>query len=414
MRIRDNENGQVLAITALAMTVLFGFLALAVDVGVLFRARRNMQIAADSAAFGAAMDYLYNGSKSSAQTAGKADATANGFTDGTKGAVVSVNCPPTSGPNTGGGGCNGFFEAILTQPNSTIFMGFFNQSSVKVAARAVAGTPAATTACVYVLSPTAPQAMELQGSFNLTAANCGIIIDSSNSDALDFTGSGGSLTAGSVTVVGGAGGKTGDSNTPITTGAVPISDPLQIAGPTPANGLCTSTSSVKTLTGTIPPPAGGVVCYTNAKGVTMTNVLLGTGTYVFENGVTLGGSIATDTGGATIDVQGGSLAVNTGTVLSLVAPTTGTYHDIALMEPASNTSPITIQKGDASGSITGIIYAPTADLFLQDSGGDKKGGLTLTSDLIVGTLTDKTAAFTITPYSGSHPTTPLKTVTLVE
>jgi hypothetical protein len=128
----------------------------------------------------------------------------------------------------------------------------------------------------------------------------------------------------------------------------------------------------------------------------------------------LGGSIATDTGGATIDVQGGSLAVNTGTVLALVAPTTGTYHDIALMEPASNTNPITIQKGDASGSITGIIYAPTADLFLQDSGGDKKGGLTLTSDLIVGTLTDKTAAFTITPYSGSHPTTPLKTVTLVE
>jgi uncharacterized membrane protein len=97
MRIRDNENGQVLAITALAMTVLFGFLALAVDVGVLFRARRNMQIAADSAAFGAAMDYLYNGSKSSAQTAGKADATANGFTDGTKGAVVSINCPPPAG-----------------------------------------------------------------------------------------------------------------------------------------------------------------------------------------------------------------------------------------------------------------------------------------------------------------------------
>jgi hypothetical protein len=146
----------------------------------------------------------------------------------------------------------------------------------------------------------------------------------------------------------------------------------------------------------------------------MNNVTLGTGTYVFENGVTLSGSVTSGTGGTTLDIQSGSLSVNTGTVLNLVAPTSGTYNGIALMEPATNTSTITLQKGDSSGSLTGIIYAPSAELFFQDSGGDKSGGVSFTTDLIVGTLFDKTATITISNYSQSHSTSPLKVVTLVE
>ena len=109
--------------------------------------------------------------------------------------------------------------------------------------------------------------------------------------------------------------------------------------------------------------------------------------------------------------------VNSGTVLNLVAPTTsinGLASGIALMEPQGNTNQIKIQKGDATGSLTGIIYAPSAQLYLQDSGGDKSGGISLTTDLIVGTLFDKTATLTINSYSLSHPTTPLKVITLVE
>jgi uncharacterized membrane protein len=53
MEKQDNESGQVMILTALCMTVLLGFLALAVDVALLFRARRNVQITADAAAIGA-------------------------------------------------------------------------------------------------------------------------------------------------------------------------------------------------------------------------------------------------------------------------------------------------------------------------------------------------------------------------
>jgi Flp pilus assembly protein TadG len=44
MKALKDERGQVLILTALALLVLLGFLALAVDVGVLFRAKRNIQL----------------------------------------------------------------------------------------------------------------------------------------------------------------------------------------------------------------------------------------------------------------------------------------------------------------------------------------------------------------------------------
>ena len=141
MRIRNDESGQAIVLVALTMTVLIGFLALATDVGVLFRARRNLQIAADAAATAAALDYLYNGSISSAQAAGQAAATANGATNGVGGVSVTVNGPPQNGPNQS----LGYFEAIITQPNGTSFMGLIShQNTVTVGSRAVAGTPTAS------------------------------------------------------------------------------------------------------------------------------------------------------------------------------------------------------------------------------------------------------------------------------
>jgi hypothetical protein len=85
------------------------------------------------------------------------------------------------------------------------------------------------------------------------------------------------------------------------------------------------------------------------------------------------------------------------------------------MDPQSG-GRLTFQIGNACGSMTGIIYAPKQEFYMNDSGGDAKcGGLNLTTDLVVGTLFDKTATLTITPFSATHPTlTPLLVVSLVE
>ena len=429
LRILKSENGQVLVFTVLWMSLLMGCVAMAVDVGMMFRAKRSVQTAADAAAFAGALDYLYRASTTSAVAVGKAASSSNGYTDGSSGVVVTINTPPVNGPNAG---ATGYVEAIITEPNPTVFMSRFFGASFTVGARGVAGPPGPSTACVYILNPTASQAMELQGSFTVSAPNCGIVVDSNDPDGLDFTGAGGSLTAGSVSVVGGAGGHTGDSTPAPITGASPVSDPLQLTGPTPGNGGCsaggdgfsgetgTTDTTTTSLSGPVAGPggAGKAVCYT--KAVNLSNVTLGAGIYVFENGVTTNGTITSGAGGTTLDIYSGSFSVNSGTVLSLVAPqdppgnkTAYQTNGVALMEPSTNSSQITIQKGNATGNLTGIIYAPAAELYLQDSGGGL--GITMTTDLIVNTLYDKTATLTINSYSQTYPTsTPLNSITLVE
>ena len=85
------------------------------------------------------------------------------------------------------------------------------------------------------------------------------------------------------------------------------------------------------------------------------------------------------------------------------------------MQPASNSSQIQVQFGSSYGTFDGIIFAPTAQLYLQDSGGDKSGGVTLTTDVIVNTFYDKTATLTINSYTTAFgSSSPLTAVALVE
>jgi hypothetical protein len=83
------------------------------------------------------------------------------------------------------------------------------------------------------------------------------------------------------------------------------------------------------------------------------------------------------------------------------------------MAPQSNTSTFTLEFGNATGLIDGIIYAPGANLYLHDSGGGTSG-LSLITDLIVGTFFDQTGSLNLTSYSATTPGSPLTKVTLVE
>jgi uncharacterized membrane protein len=156
MKLCENEEGQVLVLTVLCSTILLGFIGLALDVGLLFRAKRNLQIAADSAATAAALDYYYN-SSSGAIAVTEADTVGVGAAsiDNVKivnGTTVDVHCPAQNGSFalSAGSVCNGYFEAIIRQPNPTIFMRIFNRNVITVSARSVAGTPYISNTCVYV------------------------------------------------------------------------------------------------------------------------------------------------------------------------------------------------------------------------------------------------------------------------
>jgi uncharacterized membrane protein len=90
MRIPLGKKGQVLLLAAVCMMVLTGFMGLAIDLGVSFRNKRNMQIAADAAATAGALDYYYHQSSTSATSAATAAAAQNGVNNGSGGAVVTV------------------------------------------------------------------------------------------------------------------------------------------------------------------------------------------------------------------------------------------------------------------------------------------------------------------------------------
>src|SRR5215475_2110057 len=108
MRFRDDESGQMLVLTALCMTLLMGFLALAIDVGILFRAKRNVQIAADAGAIAGALHQQYGGSPGPACGGGVTGVRcavqnavgANGIPASD---VASVSTSPTAGYHTGPG-----------------------------------------------------------------------------------------------------------------------------------------------------------------------------------------------------------------------------------------------------------------------------------------------------------------------
>ena len=415
-KLKD-ESGQATIVTLLCMTCLLGFVGFAADVGTLLRAKRNMQIAADSAAIAGAAELTYG----DMTTAADAAAAQNGVVVGVNGGTVIVNSPPKAGPYAGLTG--GYVEAIVSQSEPTFFMKIFHFSSMTVAARAVAYAGGVSNDCVYVLNPTASEAMWMKGSFDVSAPKCGVIVNSNNSCAMEFTGGGGSLTAGSIGVAGGDCGQTGDSTPAPVTQVAQVSDPLgSMTTPTPTG--CTTITA--TMTGTLSPG-----CYsapTGKKGalgtVAISNATLGSGTYVFEGNVVLSGSVTSGAGGTTLDMYNGALSENTGAALNLVAPSpcpTGTlppcgglYGGIAIMQPASNTNMLLFDFGSSSGKIDGIIYAPNAELELHDSGGDKSGGLQLITDLIVGTLYDQTATLSIQSYSQTEGYSPLTKVALVE
>ena len=247
MRIWKEENGQVLVFTALSMTLLLGFMGMAVDVGSLFHDRRNQQTAVDAAALAGAMAYRYG---RNVTNAAEAAATANGVPDPST--SLTVHTPPSTGPNMSK---DGFVEAILTEPRSTIFMSLFGFHTVDVTTRAVAGTGGPAQGCLYVLDPTGKGAMQLQGSFSVTAPGCGVMVNSSDSCALQFTGGNGNnngyLTAGWVAVNGGACGQSSDSTPlPQTYMNIPINDPLNgFMGPIPPDD-CDVSPTITSITGT--------------------------------------------------------------------------------------------------------------------------------------------------------------------
>jgi len=344
-----------------------------------------MQKAADAGALAAATAKIYGGNY---VTAGRNDAAANGFTNGTNGISVKVNYPPltTGDPFTGN---TGYVEVIVAQAQPTFFMRVGGFNSVNVASRAVASIVGSASGCIYVMDPTDPDTYSATGTITVNSA-CGIKVDSNNTAKGAFKDNGGACTDATVIAVVGSVDVDSCSQPPTpTTGVAPFSDPLSYLQPPTYSGCDQNNTHINKDT-TLNP---GVYCggIQVSSGV---NVTLNSGLYVLNGGgfkMSGGGSLIGSTSGVmfyntgtasnginkygTIDIEG----VNNTTLIASNTNTNGMIAGILFFDDRNASTyisnPVNIITGNTNANISGALYFPSSSL--QYAGGTAQSTYTI-------------------------------------
>lgn len=344
---RSGERGQVLPLFALALVVLLGAAALAVDVGYWRYQERLAQSAADSAAIAAAGELAFPDA-ADVTAAARQDAGSNGFADDGGATVsVSVNNPPLAGAYAGSANA---VEVVVRKKQPGYFDGVFGISQW-VSARAVGALNGNGIYCVYALAGD----IELLGGGRggIEAPTCGII---TNQD-LVVTGNA-NVDAGSIGYVGdGPGGGSYPLAQPLK--SVPVTDPCQtIAGCAYLTDLSLNHPGVL-HSGCQPFPAPnplppGEYCVPLSGSLT-----LSPGLFVLDQGMTSG-----DVSGAGVTIynagtNGLTYDGNVNVVLS--APTSGPTAGMVYYQPPGDAGSFTKNGAAGTVNLTGGFYAPSCD-----------------------------------------------------
>jgi Flp pilus assembly protein TadG len=400
-KLVKRESGQALVIVAIFMGLIaLGFLALAVDVGMLFREKRMAQVAADAAALAATEELSY-GQASNEQTAANAVAKLNGFdtTLATYPATVTL-----STPSTGNFVGSTYVKVVVSKPTHTVFLSAFSGiGATTVSATATAATsPSQTCVC---LEGSSGQNLSISNGSRLNAPACGVVANSSSSNAVGVVG-GSTLNAVSLGTVSSSwinssninNGGSITSTTKIVEG---LSSGCSPTLPTaPFDPLCLGDPGGSYGTYTFGPLySGGIVCYTGltvgANGSTDT---LNPGIYVISNGVlhfesgtnghsNLGGngvffyltgtaSLAIDNG-ANVNLVAGGGTESDGTT----APTVSSYNGFVIVQDPGDSKAASLQGGSGT-YINGALYAPSASLTIGNG-----SSATVTGGILAASLT---------------------------
>jgi Flp pilus assembly protein TadG len=415
-RLGRDDKGSAMAFLAV-LPILAGAVAIGVETGQLYRLKRQMQGSADAAALSGAVDRMAGKTNTVITATARYEAQRNGFTNGSNNVTVTVNAPPTSGPNVS---TTGAVEVIITK--STTFSlgavlvnwlggtnGRFNVTARSVAAQNSTSTSTTSyEACLVALTTANEQGVSFS-SFDTYDSDCTI---ASNGGA---TGSGSSAsiniasynnaslytawTRGSLSV--------SDFNhirytkTPSTNQTGYIVDPYASL-PTPTPGSCTYTnftvgkgSSVTLNPGTY---CGGINIDNSPN-----NVDMAPGTYYIANGDfyiasvnNVGCSACVDgTSGVTIvltqttgnNADIGGFYVSSDNNVTLSAPPSGTYKGVlayqdrrASVGTMTSTSKVFSVISLNNARLSGAIYFPNNRIDISNInnfGGNSSNGCTI-------------------------------------
>jgi len=412
-RLARDEAG-TLVTTVAVLPAFIGALALGVELGQVYVMKRQMQGAADAAALVASVDLLAGKSTSVISSDAQFEAQRNGSTNGANNVSVTVNSPPSSGPNVNSPGA---VEVVVSRTVSLPFTNILNSfvgrssSGVSVNARSVAAQGSYTqtgtnyVGCVVALTSATEQGVSFT-SFNNYNSDCSIVstgtatgqgssasvnLSSFTSATLRSVWTSGSLSLSSY----GSFNPQYPSQTNQTSFVV---DPY--AGlTTPTAGLCSYTNYVAPfgISLTLRP---GTYC----GGLSVTNksnIAFMPGTYYIADGdlflnATNNISCPSCTGGAGVtfvltQVSGnngniGGVSITAGNTVTLSAPSSGTYQGLLFYQDRnvptgtiSSSSKIFTLSATSSATLNGAIYFPnnTINIPSLNNAGTSSSGCTV-------------------------------------
>ena len=354
MRSNKHEKGQAIIIIAFAIVALIGFAALAVDGSRVLSDRRHAQNAADTAAYAAALAKIHGNDFNVAAINRSAS---NGYGDDGITNEVEVYNPPMDGLYAGN---NQYVQVKITSYVNTFFarvLGFQKITNrVEAVARSIPGetTPMAFGNAVVSLSPLECDATWSHGNAAVNIIGGGIFTNSDCSTAFRQNGSG-TLTAPSITVVGGTSYSDGHIFPEPTVGATQLEyPPFAMPNPTCSGNAVQSGSTLApgNYSGTFPP-----------SGVTH----LDPGIYCIDGEFRLNGGDSLTGSEVLIVMKTGRLIWNGGSGANLSAQTSGPYKGLLIFFPMSNNSELQI-NGNADMRLTGSILAPASHIELLGTG----------------------------------------------
>jgi Flp pilus assembly protein TadG len=361
-RFWRDQSGATATLIGFSIMALVGMAGLATETGVGYVQKRNMQGAADAAAFGAG---LANAAGATAYTAEAKAAAANfGFIDQVAGVTVAVNKPPTVGNFTAN---TDAIEVLIQQPKTRMFSALFTDAPLTISARAVVLTNPGAPACVLALNSGANVDLLANGSTNVNLRGCGLAVNSTGGSALNIVG-GAVITADSASIVGGISGN-GTLNTlsPAVTGASPTQDPYQDVEMPPYSG-CNQTgySQVSQSTQSVD-AAGGTYVYCNGLSLgSGSSLTLSNGTFFIDRGsLSVSGQASLTINNATVVLTSSTgmnyatVSISGGATVTATAPTSGALAGLTFFQdraaPQGGTNSF---AGGATQNIDGVLYFP--------------------------------------------------------
>jgi Flp pilus assembly protein TadG len=393
-RFARDRMGAVAVLTGLTLTTLLGFAGLGTDATLWFVAKRNLQGAADVAAFSAATAELAGANSTTFTAAAKAVSKQYGFADGVNGVSVTVNNPPASGNYTTNGEA---VEVLISQPQPLFFSSLFLSTAPTATSRAVATEGASSDGCVMALDKgNVMDGVGDSGSGALNLVNCTLYVNSSSANALQLSGSA-SINALSAFIVGNytmSGTSSFKATDGINTGATAVTNPYAgVKVPTFSgcnSSSVTPSSGTKSLTAST---YGGTMVICGNLGVSGTASLsLGPGTYIIDSGsFAVSGTTASVTGtGVTIILTSsvgsyGTASISGTTTVTLSAPTSGPTKGIAIFQDPRASGKTNSLSGGSGQNITGALYFPNEAV--SYSGGSSTSTASPCTQLIGLTLT---------------------------